>query len=95
MSDFPRPLLVLAFVSIIPLLLSPLYLFGAHPFGTGGNAFVRFLLYLLTQLLWFVPLVLFFVSLDQYRRGWTRRGWTLAAVSAVLSAGGLCLIFLS
>ena len=52
MSEFPKWLLALAGLSLIPLLACPLFLFGAQPFGTSQYGIVRFLLYLLTQLLW-------------------------------------------
>ncbi len=93
MSDFPKWLLALAGLSLIPLLLCPLYLFGGqHPFGTGGNALTSFLLYLLTQLLWLVPVAMFFVSLDVWRRGFERIGVALAVVGVAMSAGGLALL---
>ena len=48
MSEFPKWLLALAGLSLIPLLACPLFLFGAQPFGTSQYGIVRFLLYLLT-----------------------------------------------
>lgn len=94
MSDFPKWLLALAAVSLLPVLAVPFYLFGAMPFGTSESGIVRFLLYLATQLLWAVPLTLFFVSLDAWRRGYERRSVGLAVLGAVVSLGGGCLIFL-
>lgn len=93
MSDFPKWLLALAGVSVIPSLVCPLYLFGAHPFGLSDSHFVRFLLYILTQTLWLVPLALFFVSLDQYRRGWERRGIFIAIASALIAIWGAWISF--
>lgn len=93
MSDFPKWLLGLAGLSLIPLLLCPLFLFGGqHPFGTSGNAVVNFLLYLLTQLLWLAPTAMFFVSLDVWRRGFQRAGIALALLGAAMSAGGFFLL---
>ncbi len=93
MSDFPKWLLALAGLSLIPVLLCPLFLFGGqHPFGQGGNALTSFLLYLLTQLLWLIPAVFFFVSLDVWRRGFGRAGVALAVLGAALSAGGFFLL---
>ena len=93
MSDFPKWLLVLAGISLLPVLFSPFYLFGASPFGTSDNGFVRFLLYLATQLLWLFPLLLFFYSLDVYRRGWERFGIGVAVFSAIISIAGGISIF--
>lgn len=93
MSDFPKWLLALAGISLLPVLLSPLYLFGAHPFGVAGSGWARFLLYLTTQLLWLVPLLLFFFSLDFYRRGYERIGIGLAGLGgAIAIAGGVLLL---
>ena len=58
MSDFPKWLLALAGISLLPVLLSPFYLFGASPFGTSDSAFLRFLLYICTQLLWLLAPVI-------------------------------------
>lgn len=93
MSDFPKWLLLLAGVSVLPTLVCPLYLFGVHPFGSSESHIARFLLYILTQLLWLIPLLLFFVSLDQYRRGWERRGIAIAICSALIAVGGAIFSF--
>lgn len=93
MSDYPKWLLALAGVSLLPLLACPLYIWGAQPFGTSDSHFIRFLLSLLTQLLWIVPLTLFFVCLELYRRGWERAGIAVAAVSAAIAAGGAWMAF--
>lgn len=92
-SDFPKWLLALAGISLLPVLLSPFYLFGAAPFGSSDNGFVRFLLYMATQLLWLLPLVLFFFSLDYYRRGFERFGIGLCCFSALLALTGGYLVF--
>lgn len=92
MSDFPKWLLALAGVSLVPVLLSPLYLFGATPFGTSDSSLVQFLLYCATQLLWLLPLVLFFVSLDRYRRGFEYSAVAVAATSALVACAGLAAV---
>lgn len=92
-SDFPKWMLALAGFSLLPVLLSPFYLFGAHPLGTSENGFVRFLLYLATQGFWFVPLLLFFSSLDQYRRGFEKTGIAIALISAAIALTGGILVF--
>lgn len=93
MRDFPRWLLALSFVSLVPLLLCPLFLFGAHPFGTSESTFVSFLLYVLTQLLWLVPIVLFFTGLELYRRGAEWAGIAIEAVSAAASIAAIVAVF--
>ena len=92
MSDFPKWMLALAGISLLPVLLSLFYLFGLQPFGTSPNALVRFLFYVATQLLWLLPLILFFVSLDLYRRGYERLGIAAALLGAALTATALWLL---
>ena len=92
MSDFPKWMLALAGISLLPVLLSPFYLFGLQPFGTSPSALVRFLLYVATQLLWLLPLILFFISLDLYRRGYERLGIAAALLGAALTATALWLL---
>jgi len=87
MSLFPRWMLLLAGVSLLSVLLIPFYLFGGlHPFGTSTNSVLALLLYVLTNLLWAVPVVLFFVSLDQYGRGRRRLAVVLAVAGIALTA---------
>ena len=50
MNLFPKWMLALAGVNLIPVLLSPFYMFGGlQPFGTSDSTFVRFLLYMLSS----------------------------------------------
>ena len=90
MNDFPRWLLVLAFLSVAPVFVSPLYLFGGmHLFGYTEWTAVNFLLYLAQNLVWALPVYLFFPGLDRYRRGFYKSGTAiilLGDVLAVLSA---------
>ncbi len=94
MKDFPKWMLALAGVNLLPLLIAPFYMFGGlHPFGTTEWAVVNFLLYLLTNLIWLVPIWLFFVSLDFYRRGFERTGIAIAVGGILLTAvSGLLLL---
>ena len=63
MSNFPKWLLALAGTNLIPILLCPFFLFGGlHPFGTSEYTIVAFLLYVLTQLLWLIPIGAFFLG---------------------------------
>lgn len=87
-------MLALAGVNLLPVVLSMFYLFGATPFGTSESSFIRFLLYVLTQMLWLVPLLLFFFSLDLYRRGYGRIGITLASIGCLITITGTILLFL-
>lgn len=94
MSEFPKWLLVMAGLCLVPLLLSIFYLSGAFlPFGTSANGFVSFLLYMAKQLMWLVPTGLFFLSLDRYRRGYTRAAALCAAVGDIVSAAAVWLLF--
>lgn len=95
MSEFPKWLLGMAGFCLVPLLLSIFYLSGAFlPFGTSTNGFVNFLLYIAKQLLWLVPVILFFVSLDRYRRGYTKAAALCAAAGDIVSAAAVGLLFL-
>lgn len=87
-------MLALAGVNLLPVVLSMFYLFGATPFGTSESSFIRFLLYVLTQMLWLVPLLLFFFSLDLYRRGYEHIGITLASIGCLITITGTILLFL-
>ncbi|HRF86926.1 MAG TPA: hypothetical protein PLN34_10340 [Alloprevotella sp.] len=94
MKEIPKWMLALAGISLAPVLFCPFYLFGGvAPFGTGTGKATGFLLYVLTQLLWVAPVVLFFVSLDFYRRGFGKTGFVLAAAGAALTAADVYLLF--
>ena len=92
MSEFPKKILALAALSLIPLLLAPLFLFGAQPFGTAESKIGASLLYLATQLLWVLPIALFFVGLDFYRRGFERIGVAVLLCGAAITAAGCVLL---
>lgn len=93
MSDFPKWLLALAGTNLIPVLLSPFFLFGGlTPFGESGNAFVRFLLYMLSNLLWIAPLILFFVGLNLYRRLFELPGIVINVIGMLLAILDIWLI---
>lgn len=86
-------MLALAGVNLVPVLLAPFYMFGGlTPFGTSEVGFVRFLLYLLTNAVWLIPALLFFVSLDYYRRGYERVGIAVAVAGVLLTA--VCVLLL-
>lgn len=93
MNEFPKWKLLLSGINLIPVLLSPFYLFGAQPLGTSDCAALRFLLYVLTQFFWLLPLVLFFVSLDAYRRGYTTRAILFDVVGLAATVSGTVLLF--
>lgn len=93
MKDFPRWMLALAFTCLVPILICPLYLFGGlHLFGTTNYTLVNFLLYLLQNLLWVVPIGAFFLSLDLYRRGFERMGVAIAILGIVLAALSIAVV---
>ena len=92
MSEFPKKILALAALSLIPLLLAPLFLFGAQPFGTAESKFGAFFLYLATQLLWVLPIASFFFGLDYYRRGFAPTGVAVLLCGAAITAAGCVLL---
>ena len=92
MSEFPKKILALAALSLVPWLLVPLCVFGAQPFGTAEGRVGAFFLYLATQLLWVLPIALFFVGLDYYRRGFERIGIAVLLCGAAITATGCVLL---
>lgn len=86
MKDFPKWVLALAFLSVAAVFASPFYMFGGLSlFGYAENGFLRFLLYLLQNLLWLLPVLLFFPGLDRWRRGFEKSGLALIVLGDVLS----------
>ncbi len=86
MKQFPWWMLVLAALNLWPAVASPFFLFGGvHPFGVSRSPWANGLFYLLTNLLWVAPTLVFFLSLDLYRRGWRRQGAATAAVCLLLT----------
>ncbi len=92
MKDFPKWMLALAGINLLPVLLSPLYLFGGLPLCQGTSGLSYLLFYVLTQLAWVAPLALFFASLDFYRRGFEAVGIALALAGCLISAGGAWMV---
>lgn len=89
MRDLPKWMIALAGTGLLPLTVAPFYLLGAvRPFGTSDTGWLRFLLFVLANLLWLVPVVLFFVSLDFYRRGFRRTGVVVAVAGLLLAVLG-------
>ena len=79
-------MLLLAGLNLWPAVACPFFLFGGlHPFGVGESVWAEGILYVLTQMLWLVPTLVFFASLELYRRGWERWGALLAVVSLLLT----------
>lgn len=79
-------MLLLAGANLWPAVACPFFLFGGlHPFGESSSVWVEGILYFLTNLLWIVPTLAFFASLELYRRGWERPGAVLASVCLLLT----------
>lgn len=93
MSDFPKWMLALTGINLLPALLCVFYLFGVSTAGVSDSAFLRFLAYVGIQLLWLVPLLLFFFSLDFYRRGFERIGISLAVLGIIVGGAGFVAVF--
>ena len=94
MSDFPKWMLALAGTNLIPLLLCPLFMFGGlHLFGESEYAVLNFLFYVLTNLLWLIPVILFFVSLHLYRRCFEVPGIVVAVFGMLLTIADIVLLF--
>lgn len=93
MSDFPKWLLALAGTNLVPILISPLFMFGGlRPFGTTEYAVINFLLYLLVQLLWIAPIGLFFLSLHLWRECFELPAIVLAVIGMLITLSDIILL---
>ena len=94
MREFPRPMLVMAFLCLVPALLSVFFLFALHPFGQSDNVLLNFLQYLATQLLWLLPIAAFFAGLNRERRGYRRIAYAILSAGLVLAVIDVLLVAL-
>lgn len=93
MREFPKWLLAMTFAGLSSVLTSPFYMFGGlHIFGESETGFVNFLLYVFQNLLWVLPVLLFFATLEFYRIGMKRTGVVIASISLIIAA--LCYLLL-
>lgn len=90
MDQYPKWFLALNFPNVlIALGTMVFFLFGGiHPFGSYDSMFWNFIVYILTQLLWVMPCVLFFFSLmswgmirEKLAIGVAIGGWIINAIS--------------
>ena len=93
MSQYPKWFLAINFPNIIfAMAMMTFFMFGGvHPFGDVDSVFWSFIIYLFTQLLWMVPIVLFFISVFAW--GWARErlavgccaaGWVVNVIAFLL-----------
>ena len=86
MNDYPKWRLALAFLNIIPVFLSVFFLFGGlFKAPSSWGAFIGLLIYLLVNLLWILPIVAFFIGLNDYRRGFQKRGTAILVLGNLLT----------
>ena len=85
MKDFPWWVLLLNGILLIPVLLCPLFLFGGLYVFRSENTALQAVNYVLVQLVWMLPVILGFKSLDLYRRGWTVKSISLSVITLVLT----------
>ena len=86
MKDYPKWLLDLAFLNIIPVFLSVFFLVGGlFNAPSSWGAFIGLLIYLLVNLLWILPIVAFFIGLNDYRRGFQKRGTAILVLGNLLT----------
>lgn len=86
MKDFPWWVLLLNGLLLIPILLCPLFLFGGLYVFRSENVVWQAVNYVLVQLVWMLPVILGFKSMDLYRRGWTAKSVVLSGVTLILTA---------
>lgn len=88
MSNYPKWLLALVAVNVLPLLLCIFFLFGGMLALRAACApWLRAVAYVGVQLLWLLPVASIFVGLDLHIRGWERAG------VAVIVAGNVLTLF--
>lgn len=85
MKDFPWWVLLLNGILLIPVLLCPLFLFGGLYVFRSENTVLQAVNYVLVQLVWMLPVILGFKSLDLYRRGWIVKSVSLSVITLVLT----------
>ncbi len=94
MEQYPKWFLALLFPSVlIPIGTIVFYLFGnLHPFGNINNPFIDFLVYLLLQLFWLLPIAGFFTSLFLWGNVKERTAIITAIVGLLISLTSILLI---
>ena len=86
MKDYPKWLLALAFLNIIPVFLRVFFLFGGlFKAPSSWGTFIGLLIYLLVNLLWILPILAFFIGLNDYRRGFQKRGTAILVLGNLLT----------
>ena len=94
MSNYPKWLLGLAFINLIPSLLSVFFLFGGvRPFGSSSSMPVDMMLFAMTQLLWLLPIAAFFFGLDRWMRGYNRMSILVLLTGIGLTITDVLLLF--
>lgn len=90
-QKYPWWLWVLCAISLWPVLMSPLFIFGSvFPFDAPENVFEKIIQRIITNLPWIIPVFASFKSFDLYRRGWELRA---AVIAVVTSAATLYLAY--
>ena len=90
MDQYPKWFLALNFPNVlIAAILMIFFMFGGiHPFGNVDSTMGSFLIYILNQIFWIAPILLFFASILSW--GWAREksaiamavaGWVINLVS--------------
>ncbi len=93
MEQYPKWLLALAFPCLLPVLLSIFFLFGGlRPFGRSEHIVVDFILFLAANLLWILPVLLFFAGLYAFGRTYERLSIGLLTVGMLLTALDIWLV---
>lgn len=91
MKEFPRWYLILAFLSLCPLLVVHVFLTRWFSLESG---LLNVLAYLAVNLLWIGPLTMFFVALNEYRRGYPKRAYIMTIATIVLTVLGSVWLFI-
>lgn len=91
MKEFPKLFRILSCACLVPASWGILlYTIGAvQPFGTSQMALGRLGLYIAAQLLWLVPVACFFLSVNEYRRGYYARAYCYTILGLCVGAIGL------
>ncbi len=92
MKLFPLWLLITAGIGLLAVLLAPFYLFGNIEFFDTTNIVLQFCIYLLANMLWLTPILLFFASLECHRRGYPVIAACISLISILITIAATLIV---
>lgn len=94
MHQYPKWFLALNFPNVIIAMVTMIFFMfgGVHPFGDVDSLFWSFIIYIFNQLLWVVPIALFFISVIAW--GGVREKLAVGTAIAGWAVNALALFFI-